>query len=477
MSGTITYPPLTPIMSEWVSSLIQRPDMLRALIRTKGSPVNILNPDSFVKNYRKFNLQLTAMSLRHQVFFARKANKDSCFIEAARDLGFGVDTASYRELQQSLDLGCPPHQLVVTAAVKNERLLRLAIRNNVLLILDNPDEVRLADSIARSEKRKVRAGLRLQGFKAGGHTLHTRFGFPVDQAGEFILRNLNASGKYGLAFEGLHFHLDGYSITERSAALKTCIELADSLKENGIATRFIDIGGGILINYLKDHGQWECFKTTLQEAIRGNHPPITYRNNGLGYSMNDHHEITGALATYPFYNTLNGPLYLKNVLEAPFNANITLAEALNHREIELRLEPGRSLLDQAGITVARVAYRKKDTDGTPLVGLEMNMSQLRSSSADFLLDPVMICGTERPSRPIAVNFTGEYCLERDLILQRKILLDHLPDVGDLVVFINTAGYMMHFFESQAHLFDLAANVTLPEIERRLADQFHLQKES
>jgi len=35
---------------------------------------------------------------------------------------------------------------------------------------------------------------------------------------------------------------------------------------------------------------------------------------------------------------------------------------------------------------------------------------------------------------------------------------YLPQVGDLVIFVNTAGYMMHFFESSAHLFPLATNL-------------------
>lgn len=46
----------------------------------------------------------------------------------------------------------------------------------------------------------------------------------------------------------------------------------------------------------------------------------------------------------------------------------------------------------------------------------------------------------------------------ELILKRKIVFKQMPEVGNFIVFINTAGYMMHFYEFEAHLFDLANNL-------------------
>jgi diaminopimelate decarboxylase len=46
------------------------------------------------------------------------------------------------------------------------------------------------------------------------------------------------------------------------------------------------------------------------------------------------------------------------------------------------------------------------------------------------------------------------------VLKRKIPLPNLPQVDDIVGFVNTAGYMMHFFETQAHLFELSVNLSL-----------------
>ncbi len=135
---------------------------------------------------------------------------------------------------------------------------------------------------------------------------------------------------------------------------------------------------------------------------------------------------------------------------------------LRERNIELRMEPGRSLLDQTGMTMAKVIHRKKDQRGDWLIGLEMNRSQLMSSSADYLLDPILIPMQKSAgdSIPAAVFFTGGYCLEQDLILKRKITLQHLPYIGDIICFPNTAGYMMHFYETQSHLYDFTTNLVI-----------------
>ena len=90
---------------------------------------------------------------------------------------------------------------------------------------------------------------------------------------------------------------------------------------------------------------------------------------------------------------------------------------------------------------------------------------MKSSSADFLLDPIHLARTSlsksdlaEEDEPVFGYVVGAYCLEQEFILLRKIKFQNVPAVGDLMVFVNTAGYMMHFFESQAHQFALAENV-------------------
>jgi diaminopimelate decarboxylase len=114
------------------------------------------------------------------------------------------------------------------------------------------------------------------------------------------------------------------------------------------------------------------------------------------------------------------------------------------------------------MTIARVVYRKYDSRGDLLIGLEMNRTQLFSSSADFLLDPSLLYqqAPDHHDREVSAYFVGASCLEQDVILKRKIRLEKVPDIGDLVCFPNTAGYLMHFYETETHLFELAKNLIL-----------------
>jgi diaminopimelate decarboxylase len=455
---------LTPLTSEWMHDLFSDKVLLNQLIEKFGSPVNIHNLATFSQNINTFKKVFDSRSLSYQIFYARKANKCRSLVKQAIASGIGVDTASYKELLQSLKLGGNGNNLVLTAAIKTTDQIALAIKNNIPIILDNADECLLVNTTARKLGRKATVGLRISGFKVNNEKLYSRFGFDVEEVINFVTSNIGESKTFNkLDFIGLHFHLDGYSTVQRAVALSSSITIAQKLRNNGYPLTFIDIGGGILMNYLAHKKEWEDFDRRLRESVQNRNSDITFNGTGLGYKMING-ELSGKLNTYPFYNSVNGERFLSEILDyIDPGTEMSITERLKDNNIEIRIEPGRSLLNQTGITVAKVAHRKQDSRGQWLVGLEMNMSQMMSSSADFLLDPYIIYQnySER-SENVQVYFTGAYCLERDVLLKRKVALPKLPDLGDLIVFINTAGYMMHFFETEAHLFELSKNVAFIE---------------
>ncbi|MDT7828668.1 Y4yA family PLP-dependent enzyme [Pricia sp. S334] len=454
---------LTPIISDWMRSIMNDPDLIDGLLAKYGSPINIIHRDSFANNISDFGELFKNLGLTSQIFYARKANKCKAFVAQALRSGIGVDTASERELSQSIAMGATGKDLVLTAAIKTEPQIRLAIENGVPIILDNTDECQLVSHLASAMGREALVGFRVSGFTVEGKKRYSRFGFDVEQVASYIESTVGEGKPFeNLRTVGLHFHLDGYSVLQRSVALLDCISIVKKLRAKGYPLRFIDIGGGILINYLAHKTEWQNFDARLRQSVKGESEPITFGNNGLGYELTDGN-VSGKLATYPYYNETNGREFLKKILNYGDDSIQSIAEQLRNEGIEIRIEPGRSLLDQTGITIARVIHRKKDVNGQWLVGLEMNMSQMMSSSADFLLDPYLIFETPPgEDDEIEVYFTGAYCLERDVLLKRKITLPKLPEIDDKVVFVNTAGYMMHFFETQAHGFDLARNLILTD---------------
>lgn len=461
---------LTPKTSDWMHELFNNQSVVKGLVERYGSPINVHHLPSFNNNCEMYKQVFEGYGLKYRIFYARKANKSRGLVKQAFASGIGVDTASFKELEQSLALGGNSENLVLTAAIKTEPQIELAIKNGVPIILDNEDECVLTQAIANRIGQKANVGFRISGFTVDQEKLYSRFGFDIDEVVNFIASYVGENKSFNmLKVTGIHFHLDGYSTYQRSVSLVASIQIFSKLKEKGYAMSFIDIGGGILMNYLEDEKEWNTFNEQLKKSVLEDSSDITFNNNGLGFRLEDG-QLRGKLNTYPFFNEINKESFIREVLDfVDAQSGLSVASLLVKNGVELRIEPGRSLLDQVGMTIAKVIHRKKDAKGQWLVGLEMNMSQMMSSSADFLLDPFMLYNSEvEKNENVDVFFTGAYCLERDVLLKRKITLPRLPAIGEYVAFVNTAGYMMHFFETEAHLFELSSNLMFTGSNEKLS---------
>ena len=453
--------PLQPLTSDWMHQIMNKRELLNKLVNDYGSPINLHHLKSFKANIDVYQNVFRKLGLDGQIYFARKANKCKALVKASLDYGIGVDTASFRELDEAIRLGGNGENLVLTAAIKNEALLELALKNNVPIIIDNQDELELTNNLAQKLGLIGNIGLRLSGFRHAGQKLYSRFGFDIEKDIDLLKDQFLDSATYhNLCLTGFHFHLDGYSIPQRSEAILQILHIITLFNGHGHKIKFLDIGGGILMNYLESKEEWGAFNEGLKKSLVNDKSSITHNNDGLGYYLDKDGNVTGKLRTYPYYNEVHKAKFLEEVLSFKDVNKNTIASLINNIGIQIRIEPGRSLLDQVGLTIAKVIHRKKDSRGDWHVGLEMNMSQLKSSSADFLLDPFIVPIAEEVSseNEVRLYFTGAYCLESDVILKRKLTLPYLPAIGDLVVFVNTAGYMMHFYETEAHMFGLSKNL-------------------
>jgi diaminopimelate decarboxylase len=457
------YPKLTPIVHPWIKDITSHVHLLNRWMDQYGSPVNIHNLISFGQNYLRFDRLFHKYGVTSKVFFARKANKCKCFVWAAKEYGFGVDTASLNEIKECIQAGINPDKITITAAVKTTELLNFAVDHQIPVVLDNEDECVLLQRILTEKNTTLAVGFRISGFAYQDKKLYSRFGFDIDELAEFLKINLHSTGRFNrFHYKGLHFHLSGYSTEERIAALSQTLDLATIISKDNFNTTFIDMGGGILMNYLESASEWDAFHHALKNSLLPENKEITFRKDPLGLIQHDN-QILGEAKVYPYYNELHQERFVEKIITGLKNG-VPLYHHLKEKKIELRIEPGRSLLDQCGITIARVAFRKKDAEGRNLIGLEMNRTQMFSSSADYLLDPIFIPKVKKDTESCEVYFVGAYCLEQELILKRKISLPQFPEIGELICFVNTAGYMMHFYESEAHLFELAQNLVVEKID-------------
>jgi diaminopimelate decarboxylase len=460
-AGCHGLPPLTARLEPWQVALLSDAAQVDGLVEAFGSPLNLHHLEPFERNVEALLDVARSRGVEMEILFARKANKALAYVERARRIGIGVDTASETELVQSLELGIRPERLVSTAAVKSVELIRTCITASVPIVVDNPDEFIRVGAVAAELESIAPVILRLSGFRVGDRDLDSRFGIDADEvlALADTISVPPASG--GIRLEGLHFHLDGYDASHRIAGLRRSLSLADALRARGHAIGSIDIGGGLPISYLDDPEEWRAFRRALDEALLGRRPAITHGNDGMGL-LAVGGSVGGELRLYPYYQKPVAPEWLAGILDASSDGGRgTLAEDVRTRGLVLRCEPGRSLLDGCGLTVARVEHRKRHRDGTWYIGVAMNRSQCATAKPDHAVDPILLRigggASGRPS-PMEGYLTGTFCTESDLLSRRRLGFPHGVARGDIVVFPNTAGYLMHFVETRSHQFPLARNV-------------------
>ncbi len=448
-------PTLTPKVAPWMRTLTETDGRVRRLSHYFGSPFHIVVDSEFGRNAADLLQPLRDRGISGGLFFARKANKLPWFVTAARQEGLGVDTASLAEVEETLALGLPGEKVIITAIGKSEALINRALMSGCLLVIDNDDELSLVRAMASTAGCKARIGLRFAGFEVGERFVFSRFGFSVNEAGE-LLRSVVADPS--LSLEILHAHLDRYDVDERAQAAYKLLELCDYARELGGEIRGIDLGGGILIRYLEHESEWNAFNQALLDSVAGKRKACTFRGDGLGF-LRAGDEIVGQADLYPAWNNLSKERFVAAVLDRECGGR-QLYKQIGDRGMVMYFEPGRALLDNTGMTVARVVFRKRDTLGNLLIGVAMNRMNLRPFRAEFSTDPLILSDGERQPLNEGAYLVGCLCSESDLIYRRKLKLDRLPEPGDLVCFFNTAGYLAHHLEVGTHGDPLPSNVLL-----------------
>jgi diaminopimelate decarboxylase len=461
-------PPLTAKLAPWMRKFVQQTKLVADLLNSNGSPVHILVASEFGRNVDNLLEPFLERKVEGGLFFARKANKLPWFVSEAQKKGIGVDVASLNELQETLRLGVSPKQIVVTAIGKSSNLINIAISNNCLIMIDNADELELVESIAQSLSRPARIGLRFAGFYINGKKIFSRFGFSVKDSHSLLLRII---GSNWLKIEFLHAHIDRYDINERAAAIRQLIEIVDDARHLQCKIEAIDIGGGILIRYLENSLEWSQFEDALTNAVKGERSFFTFREDGLGL-MRAGKEIIGQADLYPMWNDLSKERFIRAILDHQQDG-MPLYKELNSRGLKLYFEPGRALLDNVGITLAEVKFRKRDTEDNLLIGLAMNRMQLRPFRTEFCSDPLLINVKPKLKSTEGAYLVGCLCSESDTIYRRKLNLDFLPQPGDIFCFANTAGYLSHHLEVGTHGDPLPSNLLIdPEnwnISQKITD--------
>jgi len=317
------------------------------------------------------------------ICFAMKALSNLSVLKLFGDMGAGFDIVSVGELMRCLRVGADPRKIVFSGVGKTDAEIEAALKAGILMInVESRPELHRVSEVARRLGVQAPVSLRVNPdldprthpHISTGHR-DSKFGVPFAQVGEYYAE---ARSLPNLESAGLSTHI-GSQITETGPFVEAGQKVAKivaGLRADGIALKYLDLGGGLGIPYQEEPP-----------------PPSEYAA------------------------ALLGPL----------------------RSVGLKLiiEPGRVLVGNAGILLTRVLY-VKETDVKRFVVVDGAMNDLIRPvlyEAFHEIRPVL---RRSGGRTITADVVGPVCESGDFFARERDLPQ--VQRGDLLAVMSAGAY-------------------------------------
>ena len=446
-----------------------------------GLPLHIHYAPVIRDNTKAFQEVFKKRYPKGEVRFAAKANPHPLVFSQVIKAGEGVDVASEYEAKGALLAGADPKHLDVNGNAKTDDFLRMAIGKDMVVICDSAEEFNLIAQLSKEMNAKPRVLQRLAGFSLGQATqagsftagAWTKFGLNIKDINEFF----PLPAKYPhIDFQGFHVHIGSpiASLKPYRIVAGKMAEFSKALADRGMPCKMFNIGGGYPVNYL-DKKQWTTLLSRIRrgyEAAKANDPEKlwVWDNGAAGYQD----ELTGEIdlehwSGVQFYSEHPKEKMLDDLLAGDIEvdgATTTFAKALKDLgEPTLVVEPGRSVVEDSGATLSRVAHVKKVDGVHDLIALEAGVVNF----GDALEHTIPVnrwtlatdCG-KKASAPFNAFIAGQLCFTGDLPSKYKIEFERRPERGDVLMTLDTGAYDPHFYAANTNAFPRPARVIVQE---------------
>ncbi|MEK7689168.1 MAG: diaminopimelate decarboxylase, partial [Deltaproteobacteria bacterium] len=225
------------------------------IAREVGTPCYIYSHKTLIRHYTAFDEAFK--SVPHLICYSVKANSNIAVLNTFVKQGSGVDIVSGGELYRALKAGANPKKIVYSGVGKREDEIEYALKTGILMFnVESPEELRAINKIAGRLKKKAGFAIRVNpNVDSMTHPYistglkKNKFGIETGQAiQEYVYAKNNLKNLVPI---GVDCHI-GSQITQLSPfvdALKKTKEIINTLRRQGIAVKYLDIGGGLGITY------------------------------------------------------------------------------------------------------------------------------------------------------------------------------------------------------------------------------------
>jgi diaminopimelate decarboxylase len=231
---------------------------LRRIADEVGTPVYVYSSATIERHYRVFAAAMAGIRPGRpaHVFYAMKANSNLGVLRTLASLGAGADTVSEGEIRKALAAGIPAERIVFSGVGKSEAELAFAVEAGIYQVnIETEGELDLLSKVAQARGRRQAAVFRVNpDIGAGGHAKITtgssenKFGVSFEEVHRLYARAANLPG---VRIAGLALHI-GSQIREVEAfeqAYAKMRALVLALRAEGHGVERLDLGGGLGIPY------------------------------------------------------------------------------------------------------------------------------------------------------------------------------------------------------------------------------------
>lgn len=227
---------------------------LDAIAQAHGTPAYIYSRQAMVHRFRSYRNALTG--LPHRICYSVKANSNLAILATLAREGAGFDIVSGGELYRVLAAGGDPASVVFSGVGKTEAEIRFALEKQIHSFnCESEAELELISRCAVALQRTASVALRVNPdvdaithpYISTGLREH-KFGIDLSAAEALYAR---AAKLPGIVPEGVSCHI-GSQILDVNPLLESAdkvLALATRLRAAGLAIRYVDLGGGLGVPY------------------------------------------------------------------------------------------------------------------------------------------------------------------------------------------------------------------------------------
>ncbi|CAM4331101.1 diaminopimelate decarboxylase [Paenibacillus sp. FSL H7-0942] len=253
-----------------------------------GTPLYVVDEQLVRERCREYMEAFRASGLGFQVAYASKAFCVMAMCALAAEEGLSLDVVSDGELFTALQAGFPAERIHFHGNNKTLEEIEMALDAEIgCFVVDNFNELHLLQAVAADKNRKVNILLRVTpGVEAHTHEYistgqtDSKFGFDIGNGTAFEAIDL-ASKQSNLVLLGVHSHIGSqiFEVEGFQMAVQRVAEFAASVYERlNVAFKVVNLGGGFGIRYIDGDTPLEVaqYVKAITDAVKNHFAQIGY---------------------------------------------------------------------------------------------------------------------------------------------------------------------------------------------------------